>query len=208
MPGDKEVRTWARASNAPVAIYDDEPPRTGWDQILALAERLGGPSLVPQDGEQRVRMFGLCHELLSEGGALWNGRLLAVHRGLASNGASGFPPPVAMYLGGKYGYAPDRVEPARRRLGEQLGLLRDVLMSGRRAGGPYYFGNRLTALDVYSAAAMNLFSPPPESWCKMLPMIRAGFESTRSEFEGGLAPELLAHRDYIYTHHLELPIEL
>src|SRR4029079_11722991 len=49
------------ARNVPVVLHDDEPPRTGWAEILALAERLGGPPLVPADPHQRIALHGLVH---------------------------------------------------------------------------------------------------------------------------------------------------
>src|SRR4051794_35124492 len=45
--GDDQLAAWTGARNLPVALYDDEPPRTGWADILALAERLGGPDAPP-----------------------------------------------------------------------------------------------------------------------------------------------------------------
>src|SRR6185369_11307434 len=47
-PRDADVRAWTARHNAPVAMYDDEPPRSGWAEIVALAERLrADPPLVP-----------------------------------------------------------------------------------------------------------------------------------------------------------------
>src|SRR5688500_13365420 len=55
-PGDKEVRSWTRARNVPAAMLDDEPARTGWAEILELAERITpSPSLVPAAPEARAR---------------------------------------------------------------------------------------------------------------------------------------------------------
>ena len=45
-----ELVEWTRHRNAPIALFDDEPPRVRWLEILDLAERLGrGPSLMPED---------------------------------------------------------------------------------------------------------------------------------------------------------------
>ena len=61
-PAAEAVRVWTGSHNAPVAVYDEEPPRTGWAEILALAERLGGRmSLIPEGEEARVQTFGLAH---------------------------------------------------------------------------------------------------------------------------------------------------
>ena len=56
-PFAQPVREQTGANNAPVVLFDDEPPRTGWGEILALAERLGGRvSLVPDDDVCAVTM--------------------------------------------------------------------------------------------------------------------------------------------------------
>jgi glutathione S-transferase len=202
-PGDRAVKEWTRVRNAPVAIYDDEPARTGWAEILELAERVApGPSLVPKSPGERVRMFGLAHEVMGEGGLIWSGRLLTVDAGLRSGGATGFPVPIAEYLGKRYGYYEGCAAGALERLNDVLSLLREAL-----AGREYYFGTTPTALDIYSAAAMNLLAPLPDDQCQLLPPIREAFESTRKE-HGGPPEELVAHRDRLYERHLELPIAL
>lgn len=199
-PFDKEVRQWTRARNAPVAMFDDEPPRTGWADILELAERLApAPSLIPAAPADRVRMFGLSHELMGEGGVLWCGRLLTIAEGVATEGARGFPPMVGQYLAPRYGFAPHRLPAARARVREGLDLLAEAI--GSRT---YFFGDRVTALDVHSAAAMNILDPLPEAQCAILPPIRHAFESMRSELV--VPPALLAHRDRMMERHLERPI--
>ena len=101
---DEEIRRWTGARNVPVVLFDDEPPRTGWAEIVTLGERLGGRmSLVPDDDDGRVRMFGLSHEILGEEGLGWNVRLLVTHASLTTDGRAGWPKPVAEYLAPRYG---------------------------------------------------------------------------------------------------------
>lgn len=206
MPGDKEVREWTRARNAPVVMLDGEPPRTGWAEILELVERIApktARSLVPSVPADRVRMFGLAHELMAEGGLLWSGRLVTVHAGLESEGVRGFDTMVATYLAKRYGYDRARVEPAKARVAEGWSLLADAL-GGREY---FFFDDRPSALDVYAASAVNIFVPPPEERCAMWPPIRAAFESMR----GVLAdppPALVALRDRMYERHLPAQIEV
>jgi glutathione S-transferase len=202
-PGDGEIRKWTRARNAPVAMYEKEPGRTGWADILELAERIGPErSLVPSAPADRVKMFGLSHELMGEGGLLWSSRLVSIDIGLESGGERGFPEPVAGYLGGRYGYSRLRVAQARTRIAEGFALLSDAL--GDRT---YYFGDKVTALDVYSAAAVNLFALLPDEQCPMWAPIRAAFESTKDEV-APVPASLVAHRDRMYERHLELPMQL
>lgn len=206
MPGDKEVREWTRARNAPVLVFDGEPPRTGWAEILELVERIapsGTKSLVPSSPQERVRFYGLAHELMGEGGTLWSARLLAIHAGLESDGARGFPTMIAQYLAKKYGYAKDRIEPAKTRIQEGWSLL------ARALGDREYFflDDRPTALDVYVACALNIFLVPPEDRCAMWPPIRQAFESMRGTVDDPPAT-LVALRERMYERHLPRTIEV
>ena len=49
------LKEWAGQRSGPVAIYDNEPPRSGWVEILLLAERLAPtPPLLPTDPAERA----------------------------------------------------------------------------------------------------------------------------------------------------------
>ena len=123
-PRDEETRAWTGVHNAPVALHDDEPPRSNWADILALAERLDQTvPLLPAEREPRLRTLGLAHEICGEGGLAWSARLLLVDLSLQANGERGFPLKVAQYLARKYGHAPERIPAARRRVGEILAAL-------------------------------------------------------------------------------------
>ncbi|CAN0410127.1 unnamed protein product, partial [Phaeothamnion confervicola] len=74
-----ELIAWTAQSSAPVAVWEDERPRSSWIDQLNLAERLAPePCLVPPDFEARVRMFGLINEIAGEGGLGWSKRLILV----------------------------------------------------------------------------------------------------------------------------------
>jgi glutathione S-transferase len=203
-PGDADLRAWTGCDNAPVALYDDEKPRSGWAEILLLAERLRPePRLIPDDPEQRAWFFGLAHEICGEMGLGWSRRVAGVHDSLESDGKAGFPKPIAGYLGSKYGYRGDNGPECRRRAVEVLKLLARCL-EGRR----YYLGDALSALDIYSAAFMGILSPLEPENCPMPDMLRSAFESKDPETTKALDPILLAHRDFIYREYLELPVQL
>lgn len=198
---DKEVRSWTRSRNAPVALFDDEPGRTGWAEILELAERVApSPSLVPNLPDARARMFGLAHEVLGDGGLMWSSRLVTIHVGLETDGERGFPPMIGGYLAKRYGYTKERIEIARPRIRESWKLLEDAL--GDRE---YFFGDAPTALDVYCAAGVNLFDLPTEEECAMLPLVRQAFSSVRDDVPAPPST-IVAHRDRMYARHLERPI--
>ena len=57
---NEDLVAWTGHRNAPVAMFNDEAPRVGWLEILNLAERLGeGPSLIPENRQDRMNMFAL-----------------------------------------------------------------------------------------------------------------------------------------------------
>src|SRR5262245_23973285 len=54
------LNEWAGQRSGPVAIYDQEKPRSGWAEILLLAERLApAPALLPPDPAERALASGL-----------------------------------------------------------------------------------------------------------------------------------------------------
>jgi len=201
------LKRWAGQRSGPVALYDDEPPRARWDEILMLAERLAPtPPLLPADPAQRALVLELSGALCGEGGLGWWRRLQLVHAGL--NGAGGFAEPVAKYLGKKYGYSPEAGAAAGARVVERLGALTARLRAQQAAGSRYLVGDALTAADIYSAAVLALFRPLPDTQCAMDPATRAAFETCDDATLAGLHPALLEHRATMYREHLELPLKL
>jgi len=204
-PRDADTRAWSQRHNAPVALYDDEPPRSGWAEIVALAERLGdGTSLVPKTHAERVEMWGLAHEVLGERGLVWCLRLEAIHQGLVTAGVRGFNERAAAYLGARYGYDPARVDETRERIHSTLAALARRLGDGRR----YLVGDALTAADICLATALGVLVPLPHADCAMLPDFRRTYETWSPEIADAVAPSLTAHRDFMYRQHLALPVEV
>ena len=200
-PRDPALLAWTHAHNVPVVFHDDEPPRTVWSQIVALAARLA-PRLVP--AERRIETMGLLHEIAGEDGLGWNGRLFMIHASFTSDGARGFPLQVAKYLAGKYGYAPERVEPARARAREVLQTL-----ATRLGPAPYFGGDRPDALDAYTAAFLTPLFPISEADCPgMQPMLRAAFGVCAEELGADVPVALAAQRKRMFESHLEWPIAI
>jgi glutathione S-transferase len=204
---DAAMKEWAPRLSAPAVVYGNEPPRTGWAEILLLAERLSpSPALLPANAAERALVFGLSHEICGEQGLGWSRRLQLVHAGL--NGAGGFVEPIAKYLAKKYGYRAHGAGSLEARVTELLGMLAARLKAQRSAGSTYYVGNTPTAADVYSATVMALFAPLPEAQCATDPYTRAAFETLDAATAAALDPVLLEHRDLMYTRHLALPLSL
>ncbi len=205
--GSEEMAAWAGERKGPVAIYNDEAPRSAWDSILLLAERLAPePSLIPANAEDRAVMFGLSHEICSEGGLGWMRRLQGVHSGMS--GGEGFPPGVAQYLAGKYGYREEEAASNQRRVIDLLEMLSARLHAQKREGSRFYLGSSLTALDIYSAAFTALLKPLPPEHCPMPDAMRVGFEAMDEDTRKAFDPIIAEHRDFIYDEYLELPLSL
>jgi glutathione S-transferase len=198
------LKEWAGQRSGPVAIYDNEKPRSGWHEILLLAERLAPePALLPTD---RVLVMGIAQELCGEGGLGWSRRLQLIDAGL--NDAGGFAPPVAKYLARKYGYRPGIGTQAKQRIIAILSMLSARLKAQRDAGSRYIVGETLTAADIYCATFAGMFRPLPEDVCAMDRAMRKAFETPDAGIEAALDPILFAHRDMMYDRHLELPLLL
>src|SRR5208283_3192730 len=74
-----ELIEWTAQSSAPVAIWNDERPRSTWIEQLYLAERLQPePALIPADADDRVSMFGISNEICGENGLGWSRRLMMI----------------------------------------------------------------------------------------------------------------------------------
>jgi glutathione S-transferase len=202
-----QLKEWAGQRSAPVAVYDDEPPRSGWAEILLLAERLAPtPSLLPADAADRALMFGLAHEICGQQGLGWSRRLQLVGAGLKGEG--GFAPKAAAYIGKKYGYTPQAEVAATARVVELLAMLAARLKAQQAAGSDYYIGDRMTAVDIYSATALALLRPLPHDVCPMDAGTRAAFEFREPATDAALDETLLRHRDMMYRRHLGLPLSL
>lgn len=195
---------WAGEQSGPIAVYNDEAPRSGWREILDLTERLApDPSMVAVDAEQ---MYALCERIIGQSGLAWWRRRQLIEAGLRGEG--GFPERVSHFLSAKYGGAADADGETEGQVIALLTELADRLMAQKAAGRSYYFGDTPSAADVYSAATMALFDPLPEAQCAMNPVTRQAFETRDVATADALNPILLAHRDHMYAQHLELPLAL
>ena len=203
---DERLKAWAGERSGPIAVYDREPPRTGWKEILLLAERLAPePRLVPEEPAAREHVLDLAEAICGEGGLAWTRRLQLVHAGL--QGAGGFPGRVAGYLGKKYGYTPEAGASAGAQVVHMLGRMTARLHSQRAAGSAYVVGDALTAVDVYAATVLALFRPLPHAHCAMDAGTRAALEMRDAATDAALDPVLpqREHRHVAGVARLELP---
>jgi glutathione S-transferase len=204
--GDNAVlRAWTGRDDAPIAVWNDEPPRHGWAEIAWLAERIApAPRLIPEAVEERVVVFGLGRELAGESGLGWCRRLMMIHF-LATHAPQ---LPVTRYLAGRYGYSPAAAEAAPGRVAQILRAFSAQLAAQHDTGRRWLVGDALSALDVWWAAFAALLEPLPPELCAMAPELRASYSVRDPIVRAALDPALMEHRDLVYREHLELPVRL
>jgi hypothetical protein len=198
-----ELVEWTRHRNAPIALYENEPPRVRWLELLDLAERLGsGPSLVPEDRDQRMFMVGLINEIAGEGGMAWNARTLMFQAGIAAQGAEAAKGP--MYA--EYQYDAAAVESNRAKIEGFLGYLARHTRAQIDGGSHFLVGDRLTAADVYWAYFSNMLELLPPEQCPCPDFLRASWSILGNSIEG-YDPVIIEQRNRILADHLVLPLE-
>jgi glutathione S-transferase len=218
IPGpDLKLKEWTAQTSAPVAVWNDERPRSTWLDQLYLAERLApDPPLIPAQVENRIQMIGLINEICGETGLAWSGRLRFLHQQLRATEPTDQPltydaqqiRAFAQELGEKYGYSPEAAAAAPGKMVEVLRGLTARLQQQRARGRQFFIGDSPSALDIYWSAFCNTFNPPPPEWCPNLPAYqRAGMSKLAPAISAALSPLLIEHRDYIYRTYLKLPID-
>lgn len=204
---DTELREWTAQSSAPVMVWNDERPRSTWIEQLYLAERLAPePSLIPSDLKDRIAMFGLANELCGENGFGWMGRLMLVDMGMEPLDKSSAEYSFWRRFGQKYGLSDAALQEAPQRMAAILHALDDQLAGEQARGRRFFFGDRLSALDIYWATFLGLIEPLPEAQCPMASFFRPLYTNHHPVVRAALSPRLIAHRAFIYENFLELPV--
>jgi len=206
-PGDAPdaLHGWTGQTSYPAALWEDERPRTGWAEILLLAERLGPePPLLPSDPDERTIVFGISHEICGEMGLAWCRRLLGIEK---RREEAPEDPQVESFLR-KYGSGDEGLAVAQARVVEVVRMLSDRLQAQREAGRAFLVGSALSAADVYWATFSNMVVLLPPEKLPLPDPIRAVFASDDPEVARALTPALMRHRDWIYERYLKLPVEL
>ena len=195
---------WTGHRNAPIALYNDEPPRVRWQEILDLAERLGnGPSLYPQDIDQRIQVVGIASEICNEGGMAWHARMLMLNVTYQTHGDVVFEK-NPMFR--EYGFSKAAVKAAIERVEQILGYLTKTIKSQTAAGSIYLVGESMTAADIYWACFSNMLEALPPEVNPMPDSLRQGWGALAKSING-YDQILIEHRNAIFEKHLWLPLE-
>ena len=199
-----ELRAWTGHRNAPVVMYRDEPARTHWLDILQFAERqCPEPALIPDSMGDRITMLGMVHEIAGDKGLGWYRRLLIFHP-LMNN-----PQYAEMMtaMASSYGYSESAARIAEARCIEVLALLSEQLRQQQARGRKYFFGEQLSALDIYWAAFSGMVQPLPESDCPMPEASRLAYANLPEVVAAAADPLLFSHRDWIWREIIGLPMD-
>ena len=197
-----ELIDWCRHRNAPVALYNDEPPRVRWMEIVELAERIGdGPSLIPDAIDQRMAMVGLVNEIAGESGFAWHARHLMLAAGHQQAGDKVLSTP--MYQ--EYGYDPATTDSAIARVKQVLDHLAQRIADQKARGSDYLIGAALSAADIYWAYFSQLLESYPEPKNPMPAGLRGAWSMVAAAI-GDYPAGLIEQRDGIFDKYLELPL--
>ena len=198
-----ELIAWTGHRNAPVAMYDNEPPRVRWQETLDLAERLGtGPSLYPESLIHRMEMVGLASEICNEGGYAWQARTLMLDMGYKAQGEAILQRP--MYK--EYQYDPNSVAAAVNRIESFLGYLTEKVKTQNERGSIYLVGDSFSAVDVYWAFFSQMLEALPPEQNPMPDGLRQSWGALARGISG-YDPLLIEQRNRIFEQHLWLPLE-
>jgi len=200
---DETLRRWTNQTGAPAAMYESERPRSGWAEILMLAERLAPrPALLPAEPDTRALAMGLSHEICGEQGLGWCRRLMVFDRFMRDA-----PRDRSNPLAWKYDYDPATVPAATRRVADLLALFAGRLRDQYALGSRYLVGDALSAVDIYWATFAAMLRPLSPDLCPMPDWMRPMYDLNTTDGAPDVDPILLTHRDFIYETHLQLPMD-
>ena len=200
---------WTAQASTPVLVYNNERPRSVWNDQLNLAERLQPtPPLVPAALDDRVRMFGHCNLIAGENGFGWTRRMMIVQAMLNDPGADEAARKASAAFGAKYGYSAEAAAAAPAKCAEMIATFARLLERQQALGSRFFIGDEISAVDIYWAAFAALIKPLPHELCPMRPEMRKVYDCADPLIRAAATPQLLAHRDFIYREYLELPVDL
>ncbi|MEM7568662.1 MAG: glutathione S-transferase family protein [Pseudomonadota bacterium] len=202
---NEALTEWTGMRNAPIAIYNDEAPRSGYQDILMLAERLGeGPSLLPDDPADRFKVLGIASDICGPYGFGWSVRLLLFQQIYGPPPIDASLPPAQHQLCALYGFTPDAVTTAARDAAAHLKRLAQCLAQSQSG---YLVGDQLTAADLYWAVFSMIIDPLADEVNPMPGQLRGLYDCENQTVLDAYAPELTVHRDRIYKEHIGLPLD-
>jgi glutathione S-transferase len=203
----RELVEWTAQASAPVAIWNDERPRSTWIEQLFLAERLQPePALIPANADDRVQMFGTINEIAGENGLGWQRRHILINSTVSNPNADERTRRFWQRFGGKYGFTDAAVAAAPAKTASILKFLSERIDRQKAKGSKFFIGDRLSALDIYWATFSAIVQPLPPDLCPMAANFRDMYTEKNPSVIAAISPTLIEHRDFIYREYLEFPI--
>jgi hypothetical protein len=203
----RELLEWTAQTSAPVAIWNDERPRSTWIEQLYLAERLQPePALIPANADDRVMMFGLINEIAGENGLGWQRRHLLLNSTIGNPDTDQRTKDFWRRFGGKYLFSEEAAAAAPLRVASILKFLAERLDRQKARGSRFFIDDKLSAVDIYWATFSALIRPLPPELCPMATSFREMYTERNPLIVEATAPSLMEHRDFIYSEYLELPV--
>jgi len=194
------LKDWTGQTSAPVIMYEEDRIRSLWSEKIVLLDQLKpDPPLIPVDEDQRMEMFGLCHEICGDDGLGWSLRLLmmsAQRRAQDTEFSS---------IRSKYS-SPVEDEHPRLRVNRIVDALGRKLESQAKKGRRYFVGESVSAVDFYWAAFSNVFRQMSAEQCEMPDYYVALCTAVPSHLDKTPAPILFEHRDHVVGKYFRTPI--
>jgi hypothetical protein len=207
MEKNEDLFAWTGMRNAPICMFNDEPPQSTWHEILLLAERIGtGPSLIPEDELDRALAMGFSTELCGPDGVGWNRRLEMMGRASTRSPSSDVKYDRER-MTRSYGVNPETIARSVPRLMQILKGLARQLHKQKAAGSDYLVGDKLAGCDLHWAAMSLFMKPLVAEKCAMPDFMRENYTYLTPEMEAGIDPIIFEHRDRIYDRHIKLPLD-
>lgn len=211
---NEDLVVWTGIRNAPIAVYNDEAPRSNALDIVALAERIAPePRLIPDDAAERQRCFGIGWDICGEGGFGWTRRITMAQplppelQALADTPDDGVPP-LTNRVNMAKAYRPSEAEvlAAEKRLCSMLDRFAAILSEQAKQGSAYFVGAEPTLCDLQWTAFTALLEPLPHDVNPMPNWLRARYSHLSDRVAAHKHTILLEHRDNMFERHLKLPL--
>ena len=208
-PANEDLVAWTGYRNAPVAVWEDEPGRANYLDIVALAERLKPePTIIPRDPNDRQTCFGISAAICGEEGWGWKRRIIMGQRP-RDNGPPTLTNPglnrKVMRLA--YGGSEAQAAIAANYLAEMLDNFAQRLIRQRARGSNYFVGDSLSACDIHWACFSALLEPLPHEVNPMPDWLRLSYAWLGPVLERHSHQILLEHRNTMFERHLGLPLD-
>jgi len=203
-----DLVAWTGIRNAPIAVWHNEPGRSNYQDIVALAERIKpDPPLLPLDPELRQIVLGISADICSETGWGWKRRIIMGRRPREEAAPSTGSKLDMNVMQNAYAASEQEAELAADYLVAMLDNFAARLQHQQKNGSDYFVGSQLTACDIHWACFSAMLDPLPADVNPMPDWLRPAYAWLGPKLEDHKHQILLDHRDTMFARHLGLPLD-